>query len=88
MMISNEDGVERPVARIRDLIPRTFVQLLEEDYSSDTQDLSKDDALRRALQLFACEDDESMDPARFVKEVTKVLRMDMSVHGFQTCVMR
>ena len=57
MMIPSEDGVERPVAGIRDLIPRTFVQLLQEDYTSETQNQSKDDALRRALHLFACEDD-------------------------------
>ena len=63
MMISNDDGVERPVARIRELIPKTFVQALEEDYTSETQDLSKDYALQRALHLFACEDDESLDPA-------------------------
>lgn len=79
MRISNEDGLDRQVANIRELLWRNFVDLLQEGYASETEDLSRDETLRRALKLFAYEFDKSMDPGQFVKGILRVLRMDMNV---------
>lgn len=71
MKILSLDGIERPVARIRELLTADFVHLLREDYVAENE--ATDDTLRKALESYVKEDnDESMDPGQFVRGVTNV----------------
>lgn len=74
MRISNLDGLGRLAVSIRERLSRNLVELFREDYPSDTKELTGDVELRRALKLFACEEDESMNPGQFVTGITRWLR--------------
>lgn len=52
MEISNQDGLERPVASIREIISINFVELLRKDYAAEKEELAGDAEFRRALNLW------------------------------------